>query len=283
SGGWRKIISTQYTSFSNNAFLFSGTLGNPKASQISSVQVNVPAGTFNTLKTYYYFTETGQYAPQHIWDERMEYFADNVGIVASVWDILIDDKDPMAADYYREGSVSLAYIDSGPIPSLYQELEPNNTFADTSNTFSMPAIIFGDVSLYDQGSIVGGIVGNYISPNANDDKIIHDWYHTKALSSSPIFINLKFTGYYNDLDIYVFERWQEQGTTYTQWFGRGINQAGEQEMIAGTFTAGHEYFIGIQAWDTPDGRADYWVSIRETTSENIGKIEPRRPMRSYKK
>jgi hypothetical protein len=275
SGGWRTIISTQLTSFSNNAFLFSGTLANPEPSQVSSVQVTVPAGTYSALRTHYYFTETGQYAPQHIWDERSEYFVDGIGIVASDWDILIDDKDPMAADYYREGSVELKYIDSGPIPSLYHELEPNDTFLDTSNTFPMPAIIFGDADLYDQGSIVGGIYGSYISPNNNGERMINDWYRIKALALSPVIINLKFSGSNNDLDLYVFERWQEQGTHYSQWFGKSTQEAGNVETVAGSFTAGHEYFIGIQAWYTPDGRADYWLCAREADTENIDKIRNR--------
>jgi hypothetical protein len=275
SGGWRTILSTQLLSFSNNAFLFSGTLANPEPSQLSAVQVTVPAGTYFALKTHYYFSETGPYAPQDIWDERSEYFVDGVGVVASFWDILIDDNDPMAADYYREGTVELKYIDSGPIPSLFHETEPNDVFLDSSNTFPMPAIIFADADLNDQGSIVGGLIGNYISPNTNGERIINDWYRVNATSNSPVFINLKFTGSNNDLDLYIYERWQYQGNNYSQWFGKSTLEAGNSETVAGTFTAGHEYFIGIQAWETPDGRADYWLCIRGTGSENIDKVQQR--------
>ncbi len=282
SGGWCKIVSTQSTSFSNNAFLFSGTLANPKPSDMSLVQINVPAGTFNALKTYYYFTETGQYAPQHIWDERREYFTDGVGLVASFWDILIDDKDPMAADYYREGLVQLKNIDSGPIPALYHELEPNNNFADSANTFTMPALNFGDTEINDAGSVIGGVIGNYVSPNNNGIRIINDWYRVIATSNSPVIINLIFFKYTNDLDLYVYERWQEQGVNYSQWFGKSTLSAGETELVTGNFIAGHEYYIGIQAWDTPDGRTDYWFCARETNSENLQKIKYKLSSRKQK-
>ncbi len=261
-GSWRTILSTQSTSFLNNAFLFSGSVGNVSASQISTAQVSVPAGTFNTLKTDYHFKETSQYASQHIWDDRIEYFADGVGVVKSFWDILIDDKDPMSADYFREGLIQLKYIDSGPFPDFSKEIEPNNQFLDSTLTVTYPFIVAGDAALYDQGNIVGGIFASYISPDANGERKVQDWFKVIATSSSPVKINLKYSGYYNDLDIYVFEKWKVQGQSYGAWFGKGTNPTGETELISGNFTAGHDYYIGIQAYDTPGGRSDYWVCVR---------------------
>ncbi len=252
---WTPILSASSASLTNFTFLFAPGPSNSGSALRSVAQVIVPAGTYTATLTEHHFKENGQYASHHIYEDQWEYYADGVGLAKSKWNFSDDDKDPMGADMWNRGTISL---ESG-IPAVLKETEPNDSaLFNFTNMNSLPSVAMGDIDLADPGQVV-----NYrtVNPNKNNVKIINDWYRFYIDASREVVINLVFDGATNDVDLYLFKV-NSGGSPPFLSQAESYRPAGCRELIDANLSGPEYYLIGLQAWDTPTTRANYWLSVK---------------------
>lgn len=265
SGGvWRQVLSRTSASIDDATFLLIDGPAHGGDIQLEAGTATVPAGSFSTLRAFHEFRETGQYAPEDIFETRIEHFADDVGVVLGTWDYSFDDNDPAGTDIVSEGVIALTHVDTGPFPDFVADSEPNDTTTG-AGAASPFAIAAGDTHIDDPGAVLTdagvGCASECVFPNANGEKKIQDWYAFELTESRAVRIELAFetytNGQFNDLDLYAFEE-TGGGPAY---IGASTAPEGEQEILAGTLAPG-TYYLAVQAWSTPTGRFAYWLSIR---------------------
>ena len=260
SGGeWRRVLSTLDASFGNNDFFMAGSPRGPTTT-IGPSQVTVPAGTFPTLRANVNFTQTGRFAPEDIFEDRTEHYADGVGLVRADWDFDFDDNDPAAFDVFDEGLIKLTNIDTGPFPDLAGDSEPNNEPTSSgSQAIGNYSIVAGSVAITDAGAIVNDA---NVTANILGDALLQDWYRFSTTATQALRLDLvyeAFTGAFNDLDVYLFR--EESGGSLT-YVAAGTKPEGEAEAIDLPALAAGTYYVAVQAWDTPTGSVDYWFAVR---------------------
>jgi len=208
------------------------------------------------VKTEHHFKLVEEYGAHDIWEDNWEYYADGVGLVKSQWHFYDEDNDPMGANYWNDGEILLKYVDTGPIPQLFLETEPNDSaFAETPRTISIPAIIIGNAALGDEGQIMSdtGVYADTLGV-----RIIQDWYRFSLPAYQTVSIKMGFEGTSNDLDLYLF---QESPGPDLHYAARSINPQGKSEEISKGLDGG-VWYVGVQAWNTPNGRSEYWIIIQ---------------------
>ena len=253
---WRTVLSTQSLSFTNNTFIFALGPANSGPSVLSMEQVTVPAGTFLAMLTEHHYKQTGQYAPADIFEDNYEHYADQIGLVKSRWRYSFDDNDPKGADSWNNGVIVLEYMNTGPIPELFMESEPNDSWSSVGLlSIGVPGVIIGDTLLGDSSQFIND---PNVEPNNNGESVINDWYKFTLPFGQTVTINMKFEHWENDLDLYLF---QELAGPILNYVTRSVNPKGEQEEIS-LFLGSGTYYIGIQAWDTPSGLSEYWLSVK---------------------
>lgn len=267
-GEWRQVLSTSTASIQDGTFfLVDGPPRDPdRRLAMGTSSVTVPFGSFSTLEVAHEYRQTGQHAPEDIFDSAEEHYADQVGMVLGTWDYHFDDNDPAGTDVITAGSLALTDVDTGPFPDFVSEVEPNDTHG-TANSVSPFSIAEADIRTGDRGAIiddaeVGCTQQVCVHPDVNGDKVIQDWFRLDVSQQTDVRIVLDFltfdsdAGVSNDLDLYLFEA---DGSGGIQYLARAAGPAGEREQLVGTIEAG-TYFIGIQAWDTPSGRIPLWLA-----------------------
>ena len=255
-GSWRTVLSTQSLSFTNNTFIFAYGPAHSAPSELSVEQVTVPAGTFLAMLTEHHFKQTGQYAPEDIFEDNYEHYADQIGLVKSRWNYHFDDNDPQGTDFWNNGEIVLEYMNTGPIPELFIESEPNDSWSSVGlPSIEVPGVIIGDTLLGDSSQFIND---PNVAQNNNGESVINDWYKFTLPVGQTVTINMKFEHWENDLDLYLF---QELAGPSLSYVARSLNPQGDQEQIS-LFLGSGTYYIGVQAWMTPSGRSEYWLSVK---------------------
>jgi hypothetical protein len=253
---WKTILSSQSLVFTNNTFLLAGGPSYSGSSELSVAQITVPAGTFDTLKVEYHYSSTGPYAPADIFEDRYEYYAHLIGLAKASWSYNYDDNDPQGTDLFNSGTIELEYMNTGSIPDLFIESEPNDFWSAVSlPSVEIPSVIIGDTLVGDGSEF---LVDPNVAQNINGDRVINDWYTFSLTVGQTVTLNMKFEHYDNDVDLYLFQEVPGPSLSYVS---RSTNPHGEQEEINVILGSG-TYYIGIQAWTTPTGRSEYWLSIK---------------------
>lgn len=239
---WKTILSSQSLSFSNNTFLFAGAPLYSAPSEMSVAQITIPAGTFDVLKVEHHYSQTDQYAPEDIFADNYECYAHLIGLVKSSWSYSFDDNDPMGTDLFNNGTIDLEYMDTAPIPELFIESEPNDSWLYGSLTLTdVPSVVIGDTMLGDASELIND---PNVYQNNNGDQVINDWHKFSIPVGQSITLNLKFEHSDNDIDLYLFQ--ELPGPTLC-YLARSTNPQGEKEQIS-LFLGSGTYYIGIQAW-----------------------------------
>ena len=257
-GRWRRLLSTQAASFSDNHFLLAGDPRGP-TTEVGTGQVTVPAGSFTTLRARVEYTVAGQYEPEDIFETREEHWADGIGVVRASWDFSFDDNDPAAWDVFEEGVVQLLAQGSEPA-SVDGESEPNDApSTGGSQPFANPRIIEGDIHIGDEGTVISD---PNVFPNALGEARIQDWYRIVVPPGGmQIRIDLDFdrfaNGAFNDLDLYVLA----QNGAGLDYVARSTAEQGKPEQLTGSLPGG-TYYIGVQAWNTPTAPVGYAILVR---------------------
>lgn len=265
-GEWRQILSRTAASFGNSTFFLADGPAHGDEMVLSPGSATVPAGTFTTVKALHEFKQTGRYAPEDIFETTAEHYADGVGLVLASWDYSFDDNDPAGTDIVSKGMLALTHVDEGPFPAFVAGAEANDT-ADAANAAAPFAIIAGETEIGDAGAIIDdagvGCTAECVFANVNGEKKLQDWYRFELTATTTIRIELAYTysiatsNLFSDLDLYAFDE-TESGPRY---IGSSVLPPGQQEILTGTLPPG-TYYLAVQAWDTPNGRVPYWMSIR---------------------
>lgn len=271
--GWRKLFSLSSPTISEGTFLMTGGPAKGEDLTAALATVSVEAGTFETLRMTHTSEYWEQYAPEHWSVSEHEYWAEGVGLVLSTWDTFIDDKDPLRADYKRDGRIELTHVDTGPFPAFVDDLEPNDS-TPSAQLMTLPwAVAVGTVDDDDPGAVIKDPVANCpdpcVHPNWDGVPILQDWYKVQVSGEEDVVIDLVFDpwdptiGGFNDLDLYAFKLVGGQ-----LWYvGRSTSEPGDPERLSGTLNAG-TYYFAVQAWVTlgPShgfgGPVPYVLSIR---------------------
>lgn len=256
-GEWRQVVSTRDVSFGNNAFFMAGSPRGPTTT-MSTASVSVPAGTFGSLRANVDFTKTGQFEPEDIFEDRSEYYADGVGLVRADWDFDFDDNDPAAFDVFEDGIIELTHVDTGPIPEVAADTEPNDVpTASGSQAIGPLSVVEGRVAINDAGSVVND---PDVFPNIDGIPLLQDWYRFSTVAPQDLRVDLIYeTLTDNDLDVYLFREVAPGSVTYVS---AGTKPPGKFESVVVPSLAAGSYYVAIQAWNTPTGSVAYWFSIR---------------------
>jgi len=127
----------------------------------------------------------------------------------------------------------------------------------------------GSILISDSGRILTdqevGCSSDCLAENNNGVQLFQDWYRFETTSTSNVRIEMVYDYYnyefqqFNDLDIYLFRVEQDGGISYVE---RGAEPQATAEVMNLSGLAAAEYYIAIQAWDTPTETVNYWVSVR---------------------
>ncbi len=256
-GEWRRILSRSQLSFSTNHFLLAG---DPRGSTtvLSSSSASVPAGSYSTVRARVEFTQTGPFAPEDIFEDRSEHYANGVGLVRASWSFDFDDNDPSAFDVFDEGTIELASVDAGTYANVGGD---GGSSAAAAPTIARQGIVAARVAIADAGTIVSH---PEVSANILGSKLLQDWYRFALPSTGGVRLDLvyqTFTGAQaNDVDVFLFREGAGGALTYV---AGSVAAETEPEVIdipsglvAGT------YLVAVQAWNTPGGAIDYWFVLR---------------------
>ena len=267
-GEWRVVVSTQSSYNGNGTFVFSQGPTQGRDLQFSTGSVTVPAGTFGSVLAAHSAHQHDQYATAN-WDEdRVEAFADGVGLVRSRWDYFYDDKDPQAADISQHGSIVLLDAQNTS-PDFRIESEPNDTAPGATAPALPRFVVEGTTKITDVGSTMNDAavqcpVAECVHPNKNGQPLLQDWYRVTVSATTNVKIELAYQYYdfgvsrYNDLDLYAFQAVSGGGLKY---IGASTDVAGKPEALTGSLAPG-TYYFAVQAWDTPGSAVRYWLSFR---------------------
>jgi hypothetical protein len=263
-GEWKRILSTHSLAFDAATFLMAGGPSHEETIELRpAVTSVVPAGTYTTLLAYHEFTQTGQYAPEDIFEERWEYYADGVGLVSAAWDYSYDDNDPQGTDLTSVGAVDLLGTNIGPTVS--REVEPNDV-GHAAQRIEADTIISGLVHIDDAGEIVADV---NVAANVNGAQLLQDWYRLDVTTDGFWHIALAYRTYnginshYDDLDLYLF---REEAPGVLALVDRSVmdpstHAARQGEWLHRNLPTG-VYYLAVQAWKTPSDPVPYWISIR---------------------
>jgi len=266
-GEWRQVLSTQSADIANGTFVFSQGPTHGGGLHLSTGNVTVPAGSYPSVIVGHHASQHDQYATA-TWDEdRVEAFADGVGVVRSRWDYFYDDKDPQAADISQHGSVVL-FQAFGRWGFNFED-EPNDT-TGTATRINPVALIVkeGVTQITDRGSLMSDAalqcpVAVCVHPNKNGQPLLQDWYWVAITATTNVKIELAYDPYnaatnsWNDLDLYAFQAVAAGGLKYV---AASVAPQGKAEALVGTLGPG-TYYFAVQAWDT-NGPVRYWLSFR---------------------
>jgi len=266
-GEWRQVLSTQSADIANGTFVFSQGPTHGRGLHLSTGNVTVPAGSYPSVIVGHHASQHDQYATA-TWDEdRVEAFADGVGVVRSRWDYFYDDKDPQAADISQHGSVVL-FQAFGRWGFNFED-EPNDT-TGTATRINPVALIVkeGVTQITDRGSLMSDAalqcpVAVCVHPNKNGQPLLQDWYWVAITATTNVKIELAYDPYnaatnsWNDLDLYAFQAVAAGGLKYV---AASVAPQGKAEALVGTLGPG-TYYFAVQAWDT-NGPVRYWLSFR---------------------
>ena len=261
SSSWRRLLSTQQTAYSNGAFfLTQGPSYNQSMTQAAS-SITVPAGSYSTVRVNHSYTQTGQYAPEDIFVTEYEHWAPGIGPVFGRWDFSLDDNDPAGFDVTRRGSYRLVAVDPTLFPTIVAEAEPNDSTSQATVGTSF-MVGTGNTALGDAGALMSDValscpLTECVLGNKNNVKRLEDWFRVPVTSSFSGRVALTLTGSTTDFDLYVFKA----GATGLTYVGRSTNAQGQGESLTVSFTSG-TYYVAVQAWDTPAGRANYTIMVR---------------------
>ncbi len=252
---WLTILSPFSMEFSSNGLLLSKMPGFAD-SKISTGSVTVPAGTYNTTTiACQYKTQYSQYNEYDVDENEFEYYADGVGAVKANWNYSYDDNDPQGADVSKTGEVTLKNVNTGPIPTLTQETEPNDTWTSVNPFAALANVVIGNTEDDDSGQVINDA---NVELTKKGTQTIHDWYAFTLTSSQTVNIALTYPVTSDDLDLYLFQKASSSSLTFK---AKSTQQKGDDELISLRLQAG-TYYVGIQAWDTTGGRTDYYLNIR---------------------
>lgn len=258
--GWRRVLSTQMSSFDNNSLLMTRSPNSGAHTEQTVVSVTVPSGTYNALRANSTYREGfSSYAPVDHNEDHSEYYVDNVGLVKSVWDFWYDDNDPGAIDVYEVGTADLKAMDGDVVWEIEVEQEPNDC-PDVSHLVATAySIVNGAADINDSGCLISD--GN-VAENTNGQAKAEDWYRFEIAEISSFrldFVYEYFTnGQFNDLDVYLYREATDDSYTFVD---RSVNDGtGDtpQESILQTSLPPGTYYVAVQAWNTPTGSVDYW-------------------------
>jgi hypothetical protein len=252
---WLTILSPYSTEFNSNGLLLS-KMPSFADSKLSTGSVTVPAGTYNAMiVACQYQTQYSQYNTYDVDEDEFEYYADGVGAVKANWNYSYDDNDPQGGDVAQTGEVTLKNVNTGPIPTLSLETEPNDNWT-TVNPFAVLAnVVFGNTKDDDTGQVINDA---NVDSTKRGTQTIHDWYAFTLTSNQTVNIALTFAVSNDDLDLYLFQKASSSSLTFK---AKSTMEPGNDELISLRLLAG-TYYIGIQAWDTTGGRTDYYLNIR---------------------
>jgi hypothetical protein len=259
-GEWRRILSRSQLSFQTNHFLLAGSPRGP-TTVLSSSSTTVPAGSYSTVRARVQFTQTGPFAPEDIFEDRSEQYANGVGPVRADWSFDFDDNDPSAFDVFEDGEIVLTQIDAGTYADVLAEVETNNAgTAGGAQSVPRTGIVAARAAIGDAGTVVTHVD---VTPNILGSKLLQDWYRFTMATTGAFRLDLVYqthTGTQaNDVDVYLFR--EEVGGALT-YVGRSVAAATEPEAIAVPSLTAGTYYVAVQAWDTPAGAIDYWFVTR---------------------
>lgn len=254
---WRRILPADGQGFSNNAFLLAGSNLEGAPAEVGIATVTVPLGVFDVVNMSIHFRDVGTpFSLADITEDRDEYYG-TVGLALATWDYWYDDNTGGGTSVFTDGAYALRYMDQGPFPEVMNEQAGNDGPA-TAATTVIPAVTIATTALGDLGTVVDD---PDVAPNKNGVKSIEDWWRLANWPGGSIDIELLGLGANNDLDLYLFE---DTGTGIT--FIVSSTTPSANERLFGTLSPG-DYFIGVQAWDTPtlDSNGDvlYFLSIQQ--------------------
>jgi len=256
---WKTILSPTSAEFENNALFLSFGPQFARKSKISKENVTVTAGTYNsaTKISCEFNNLSGQYNTEDVDEKEYEYYADGVGAVKATWNYSYDNNDPQAADVGATGTVILLNANTGPIPTLTQEVEPNDNWTQVSPFAGIANVVVGKVKADDTGQIIND---SNVEKTKLGSQIIHDWYAFTLTETRSTAINLTYNGknVNDDVDLYLFLKASSSALTFKY---KSTQTPGKDEEISSRLPAG-TYYIGIQGWDTPGGSNEYYLSIR---------------------
>ncbi len=264
TGNWKRIWSTRDSSFVNGTFLFAGgSSRGPGISQSAGVQVSVPAGTFTALRTSHEFSDDdGGAGPDDVDESRREFFADGVGLVASVWDFHFDDNDPSASDSSAVGFAELRNANGSP--GVVTEQEPNDDAREqASQPFPTDGFVRGAAGRDEPGRIV---INANVNANTAGLKLLQDWYRLEVTASGDRRVVLTYDtsalpGFDRpDLDVYLFAEGTGGVLTFVASSTNDPALQGTGEWLTRRLAPGF-YYVAVQAWNTPAGPVPYWLHI----------------------
>ena len=274
-GVWKNVILFTDLSFDDSAFLLADGPAHSDGTTLSAGSVQVPAGSYETFSIEHDYTSTGPYAPEDIFETRVEHYADGVGLVRASWDYSFDDNDPSGFDITAQGYAELIDDLNGPsLPYLTAELEPNDGVgAGRSQAFGSFALVAGSVHIEDAGLLAYD--NNFdcldtacILPNIDGVPLLQDWYVFDVAEAGQYRLDLVYEYYdgdaqvWNDLDLYVFMELGDGSVVYAL---RADDEAGKPEWIVFTYMPVGRYYVAVQAWNTPADAVPYTLSMSEQT------------------
>jgi hypothetical protein len=259
-GEWRRILSRSQLSFSTNHFLLAGD-PRGQTTVLSSSSTTVPAGSYSTVLARVQFTQTGNNVPEDIFEDRSEHYANGVGMVRGTWSFDFDDNDPAAFDVYEDGTIQLSQVDAGTYGDVTAEAEANNVGTSVgAQAIPRAGIVAARIAIGDAGTVV---THADVTANILGSKLLQDWYRFTMPSTGAFRIDLvyqTFTGAQpNDVDVFLFR--EDVGGQLT-YVSRSVEAEIDPEAIVVPSLAAGNYYIAVQAWNTPGGAIDYWFVTR---------------------
>lgn len=262
SGSWRRLLSYESSLFSNNTFLYAGRVESGRGSTVTAqVPISVPAGSFVTLEASVEFNDgDGGAGPSDIFERHHEFYADGVGLVRSSWDVDFDDNQGNG-DYGTDGLVELLSVDG--TPEILSESEPNDSFDSAAALPAARGYLRAQTSHSDPGMLSDD---PNVFPNSLGASWLHDFYRFDVTTTGQHLVTLADfsnyeTGAKTDLDLYLFREDAAGVRTYVASSTRDPATHPGGESIDMTLTPGR-YYVVVQAWNTPNGAARYWLSVR---------------------
>jgi len=256
ASAWRTVLSTTSTSFSNGAFLLAGGPLHDAPHVLATETVTVPAGSYAVVAVSHEFTQTGPSAPADIFEDEIERFANNVGLVTAFQDYTFDDNNPSGLDQFAFRLYRLRAFDTFASPALVTESEPNDSGTTALTAVVDSSVISASTRMTDAGAVLAGTA---INPDSLGVRRVQDWYRFVAPFTGTVTIRLVAERTDVDLDLYVLRT----GASAYTLSGSSVNATGLDEEIALAVTSGLTYYIAVQAWNTAiGGRSNYWIYVR---------------------
>ena len=256
TSSWRNVLSTSSNSFASGAFLLAGGPVHAAPNVLSVSTATVPAGSFTTVRSAHDFTQTGQFAPEDIFETEREHFVDGVGLVFATQSYSFDDNDPQGIDQYAFTRYQLREGSTFTTPVLVSEVEANDSGVVALPALADSAVVSANVLMTDAGAVVAGTA---VTADSLGVRRVHDWYRFVAPRTGTLMVRLVAERTNVDLDLYLLRT----GAPDYTLSGSSTQPAGQDEAMSVAVTAGLTYYIGVQAWNTAGGgRTNYWLYVR---------------------